>query len=169
MSSQNHLTETQIGAIKNCTTVSTFRKSNSLKFELLFGEHYQQVEKNREDKNIAQNIDYLFLPGQILGFFYESSGIDFKKIHHAFIMRSCWPGEVGNVVPGIYPGAEILVKTLSSAGAIKLKFILQKLANNGVNLALLSPDKYRHLNDLLEAKLNTDYFVGEIIKQLEIF
>jgi hypothetical protein len=162
MSSQNISTDNQIGAIKNCTTVSTFLKLNSLKFELIFGDYYQKIKKNSEDQNIVPHIDYLFLPGQILGFSYESLGADFKKMHHAFVVRACLPGEVGNVVPGICPGAEVLVKTLSSAGVIKLKSILQKLANNGVNLASITHDRYRYLNYLLEKKSNADFFLGEL-------
>jgi hypothetical protein len=162
MSSQNHLTETQIGAIKNCTTVSTFIKSNSLKFELLFGDYYKKIARVSEDKKIILATDYLFLPEKIFGFYYESLGTDFKKMHHALVLGSCWSGEVGDVVPGINPGTEILISTLTSAASLRLKTILQKLEKNKVDLAKISIKNYHRLNHLLEIKGNTEFFVGEI-------
>lgn len=157
-------TEAQISDIRNCTTASSFEKPNSLKFELLFGDYCEKRAVSQDDKDIVEAHDYLFLPGQIFGFAYESAGTDFKKFHHAFVVRSSLPGETGNVVPGIFPGAEILVKTMSSAATERLKSILQTLSNNSVILTALSVSQYGYLNHLLEIKFNTDFFVGELIE-----
>jgi hypothetical protein len=109
--------------------------------------------------------DYLFAPGQIFGFAYESFGIDFKKLNHVFILRSCLPGESGNIVPGIFPGAEIIAKTLTDAGSNRLKSVLQKLQKNKIILSNISIYNYRRFNDLLDTKISADFLVGEIIGQ----
>jgi hypothetical protein len=147
----------------NCTTASTFEKPKSLKFEILFGDYCGNRTATPRDANIINAIDYFFAPGRIFGFAYESLGIDYKKMHHAFILRACSPGERGNSIIGISPGAEIIVRTLSDAGSKRLRFVLQKLEKNRIILSELPISYYRRLNDLLEIKMNLNYFVGELI------
>jgi len=151
------------GSIINCTTASTFEKPKSLKFELLFGDYCGNRTAVPGDVRIVNAIDYLFAPEQVFGFAYESLGVDYKKMHHAFILRACSPGERGSSIIGISPGAEILVKTLSEAGSKRLRAVLQKLEKNKIVLAELPILYYRRLNDLLEIKTSLNYFVGEII------
>jgi hypothetical protein len=50
-----------------------------------------------------------FYLNSIFGFGYESMGKDFEKFHHVFVLRACLAGEVGGIIPGISPGAEILL------------------------------------------------------------
>ncbi len=147
----------------NCTTASTFEKSKSLKFELLFGDYYRKAISRRNEQSIVNAFDYMFAPNEIFGFAYESSGLDFKKFHHAFVLRACMPGESGNIIPGISPGAEIVAKTLSEAGTNRLKTVLYKLVKNKIILSKLPISYYRRLNDLLETKITTDFLVGELI------
>ncbi len=153
--------ETVKSVIKNCTIVSTFEKPNSLKFELIFGNYFDRISNEIDDKNIWNSFDYCFLPGQIFGFSYESLGTDYKKLNHAFVARSCFPGNSGSIIPGINPGAEILVKTLRGSDTLKLRSILQKFIKNGVDLSALPAARYRHLNSLLETNSSTDFFIGE--------
>lgn len=155
--------EAQTSVIRNCTAASTFVKPNSLKFELLFGDYCRKIARDGNGQEIVQAVDYHFTPGQIFGFAYESFGADFKKFHHGFVLRACRGGEVGCMVPGINPGAEILVKTLSSAATLRLKSTLHKIAENGLDLTQIDGKKYRYLNHLLETKSKADFFVGEII------
>ena len=147
----------------NCTTASTFEKPKSLKFEILFGDYCGNRTIVPGDAGIINAIDYFFAPEQIFGFAYESLGVDYKKMHHMFILRACSPGERGSSITGISPGAEILVRTLSEAGAKRLGDVLQKLEKNRIILAELQISYYRKLNDLLEIKNNLNYFVGELI------
>jgi len=151
------------GSIINCTTASTFEKPKSLKFEILFGDYHSKVPQRHNDKNIVNAFEYLFSPGEIFGFAYESSGVDFKKFHHVFILRACLSGESGNVIPGILPGAEIIAKTLTDVGSNRLKSVLQKLEKNKIILSKLSIVNYQRLNDLLETKISADFLVGELI------
>lgn len=154
------------GSSANCTTASTFEKPNSLKFNVLFGDYLKEIKINNSE-GMVKAFDYIFCPHKIFGFAYESTGSDFRKLHHAFILRSCLPGEVGSMISGISPGAEILVRTLTHAGSVRLKTILQKLEKNKFKLSDLPISYYRHLNDLLEIKSNTDFFVDELIAQYE--
>jgi hypothetical protein len=147
----------------NCTTASTFEKLNSLKFELLFGEYRRKVDKEDGDGGLVNVVDYMFEPGQIFGFAYQSTGVDFKKMHHAFVLRACEPGERGNIISGISPGAEVLVKTLTQAGSMILRETLIKLEK--VDLGKISIGQYRYLNNLLEIKTKADFFIGELLTQ----
>lgn len=162
MTSHYGSTEAQTSVIKNCTVASTFVKQNSLKFELLFGDYCRNLPMVPEDKAIIEAVDYQFLPGQIFGFAYESFGVDFKKFHHGFVLRACRGGEVGCMVPGINPGAEILVKTFGGVMTNRFKEILQVLAQNQVDLTAITGSQYRRLNDLLETKSSTVFLVGEL-------
>ncbi len=145
----------------NCTTASTFEKLNSLKFELLFGEYRRKVEKNDSDAGLPNVVDYLFAPNQIFGFAYQSAGVDFKKMHHVFVLRACEPGQTGNIITGISPGAEVLVKTLTQASSMLLRDTFNNLEMVGLNR--ISIAQYRHLNNLLEVKARKDFFVGELL------
>jgi hypothetical protein len=147
----------------NCTTASTFEKLNSLKFELLFGEYRRKVEKEEGDSGLVNVVDYMFEPGQIFGFAYQSTGVDFRKMHHVFVLRACEPGEIGNIITGISPGAEILTKILTHAGSQVFMHMLDKLRNGGVDLSQISAGKYRYINDLLEMKIRCDFFVYKLI------
>lgn len=151
------------GSIKNCTTASIFEKPKSLKFEILFGNYCSNRTAVPGDANIINAIDYFFAPDQVFGFAYESLGVDFKKMHHAFILRACSPGERGNSVMGISPGAEIIVRTLSEVGSKRLRDVLQKLEKNRVDISELPISNLRRINDLLETKTSLSYFVGELI------
>jgi hypothetical protein len=154
------------GGGENCTTASAFEKPKSLRFELLFGEYQNKIPaKNSGDKNIINAFDYIFLPGSIFGFSYESMGKDFEKFHHLFVLRACLAGEVGGIIPGISPGAEILLQTSSNLASINFRKILQKLEKNKINLSKLSAPNYRRLNRLLDVKISADFFVGELIDQ----
>lgn len=154
------------GCIKNCTTASTFEKPKSLKFEILFGDSCGNKTAESSDARGINAIDYLFAPGQLFGFAYESMGVDYKRMHHAFILRTCSPGEKGHHVMGISPGAEIIVKTLSDVGSKRLRALLQKLEKNKVVIPELPISNLRRLNDLLEIKTNVNYFVGELEPEL---
>jgi|GEM_PF-2103986 len=147
---------------KNCTIASTFEKAKSLKFELLFGDYQEKISQ-------AEGIDYYFSVGQIFGFACQSQGLDFQKFNHAFIVRACAPGELGSIVTGISPGAEILVKTLSSASSLRLRAILETLIKSNINLSHISDSYYRKLDQLLEAKISTNYLIGELIGEKNRF
>ena len=147
----------------NCTTASAFEKPNSIRFEILFGDYQKKLPSKHSDKCFINAFDYKFTPNQIFGFAYESTGQDFQKFHHAFVLMACSPGEVGNIIPGIYPGAKILISALSKTAALRLKKILEILQKNSVILSDISISKYRNLNRLLDIKNNVDFWVGELL------
>lgn len=154
------------GGGENCTTASAFEKPKSLRFELLFGEYQKKISaKNNSDENIINAFNYVFLPGSIFGFGYESLGRDFEKFHHLFVLKACLAGEMGGIIHGISPGAEILLQTSSNLASINFRKILQKLEKNKINLSKLSAPNYRRLNRLLDVKISVDFFVGELIEQ----
>jgi hypothetical protein len=109
--------------------------------------------------------DYIFSQDEVFGFSYESTGTDFKKLNHTFVLRSCSAGEVGSIIPGISPGAQILIKALTGASSMRLKAILNKLQQNKIDLSKLSVLHYHRLNHLLETQSNTDFLVGELLEQ----
>ncbi|OPZ24133.1 MAG: hypothetical protein BWZ03_00292 [bacterium ADurb.BinA186] len=135
----------------------------SLKFELLFGDFQAKKIKADMGDEIIHAVDYFFLPGQIFGFACESQGKDFQKFSHVFILRACLPGDLGSIIPGISPGAEILVKTLIHASSLRLRTLLETLKKSNIELPHIPDLNYRKLNYLLETKMSTDYFVGELI------
>jgi hypothetical protein len=150
---------------KNFTIASTFEKEKSLKFELLFGDYRKELIKDDARHDVINAVDYFFSPGLVFGFACQSYGEDFRNFHHIFVMRACAPGEKGNIIPGINPGAEILVKTLTGAASLRLRSILVILKRHNVTSKV--PDAYyQKINQLLEAKMNLDYFVQELIGQI---
>lgn len=146
--------------MENCTTVSTVEKRDFFKIELIFGDYQRKLPISVSEMENVYN--YVFYPQQIFGLRYEATQ-NKKTNRRIFIMRACSPGELGSVAPGVHPGAEILVKTLSSAVAMRLNAILQKLIKNHVDLSLLPISFYARLNHLLEIKSNTDFCVGELL------
>lgn len=149
---------------KNYTIASTFEKAKTLRFELLFGAWDKKARKNDND-DVTKAIDYYFLPHEIFGFACRSEGGICQRFQYAFVLRACQPGEVGNIVTGIFPGAEVVLVTSTGTSVLKFLAIINALKKSGVDPAQVSPLHYRRLNYLLEAKLNTDYLIGEIINE----
>lgn len=150
---------------KNCTIASIFEKEKSLKFELLFGDFFQKQSRQVDDGKIANALDYYFLPGKIFGFAYESYGNDYQRFHYAFILRACSAGQMGNIISGIVPGAEVLVRTLTGASSLRLRSFLKVIQKNNIEASLIDENHYRRLNHLLDVKMNIDYLAGELIAQ----
>lgn len=146
-----------------CTTASAFEKPNSIKFEILFGRYQQKIPLRCNDSGLVNGFEYLFLPNDIFGFAYESTGKDYKKLHHAFVLRACAPGEKGHAIFGIFPGAETIVSALRNATALRLKSTLKTLHGNGLDLSKISISKYQQLNRFIDAKGSLKYFIGELI------
>lgn len=151
------------GGIINCTTASTFEKTNSLKFELLFGDYLKRIPKPDAHDGVINACDYIFGSDQIFGFSYESFGVDFKRFHHAFVLRTCMPQEIGHIILGISPGAEILVSTATYAASVKLKDVLWQWQKSKIDLVKVSRQDYGHLNMLLEAKMNFSFFAKSLL------
>lgn len=146
-----------------CTTASVFEKENSLKFELLFGIYAKKQAAENMDKSLINACDYLIEPNQIMGYAYESTGKDYQKMHHAFILRTCAPGERGHSVLGITPGAEILISAFNNAAVLRLKMALKQLEKNKLKLADIRISDYQRLKRLLETKLSLKFFIGELL------
>lgn len=146
-----------------CTTASIFEKPNSIKFEILFGHYQQKTPLISNDPGLINTFEYLLLPNEIFGFAYESTGNDYKKFHHAFVLRACAPGEKGHAIFGIYPGAEILVNALTNATSMRLRSTLKTIEKHGLNLSNISAHKYQQLNRILDTKSSLEYFIGELI------
>ncbi len=141
------------------TLVSTFEKANSLSFKLLFG----QPRVTRMAPDGGQ--ENLFRAGQIFGLECRSTGKEFQKFHHILVLRACDAGEGATVVPGVNPGAEVLVETLTNKVSLSLISIFKKLELHKINLEKISQEKYYYLNQLLLSNMKTDFFVGELIEQ----
>lgn len=143
---------------------STIEKAKTLKFQLLFGEWDRRVCRESAD-DVMNAIDYYFAPEKIFGIACHSYGQGFQSFHYAFVLRACSPCEIGNIVNSVVPGAEVLVKTSTSVSTSKLISLISVLAKNNVDPTKISLHKYRKLNYLLEEKISTDYFIGELIAE----
>lgn len=130
----------------------------------MFGDWDKKSSKGYNGE-VNKVIDYYFLPQEIFGFACRSEGGDCQSFHYAFVLRACQPGEVGNIVTGIIPGAEVLVATSTGASTSRFLAVINALKKANVEPAQISINYYRKLNYLLEEKLNTDYLVGEIISE----
>lgn len=150
---------------KNCTIASIFEKEKSFKFELLFGEYFERNARRDDEAKTLNVVDYHFLPGMIFGYACESFGADYQRFHHVFILRACSPGELGNIISGIIPGAEVLVRALTGAASLRLRSFLKVMQKNNIDPAIINEVYYRKLNHLLDTKMNIDYLVGELIAQ----
>lgn len=147
------------------TLASTFEKKNSLSFSLLFGNPHIARPALNPESSLPNAMEYLFLPGQIFGLEYRSNGRDFQKFHHVLVLRSCSAYEPGTIVPGVYPGAKVLVQALTNTVLLNLISVFKKIQSSGICLTKIDEKKYNYLNQLLSMKMRTDFFIGELIEQ----
>jgi hypothetical protein len=145
------------------TLVSTFEKKNSLSYKLLFGT--PEITRPTESLELPWEnaFEHLFLPQQIFGIELKSQGKDYQKFHYALVVRSCGEGERGTIVPGIIPGAEVLIQTTNYTATKNLKIALNKILLCGLDLTKIAPEKFRQLNNLLLLKMTQKFFVGELV------
>jgi len=155
-----------IGRVETLYTLaSTFEKKNSLSFRLLFGKSHI-TRSSLETNSIFTNAqEHLFLPGQIFGLEYQSTGQDFQKFHHILVLRSCGEGESGTIVPGVSPGAEVLIQALTKVAVLNLISVFKKIQLSGVCLSGVKSDKYKYLNQIISIKMRPDFFIGELIEE----
>jgi hypothetical protein len=130
---------------------------------LLFGDPREKRIKTGCTNDLIDEIDYVFGPGQVFSFAYKSLGLDYKKLHQCFVLRALKPNDEGSIIPGINPGAEILLCTTGATSSQRFREILQKLQKAGIDPVGLDPERYSYLYRLLEAKMPTDYFVFELL------
>lgn len=147
------------------TLASTFEKKNSLSFNLLFGNPRITRPVLNSESSLPNAMEYLFLPGQIFGLEYRSTGRDFQKFHHILVLRSCGDNEPGAIVPGVYPGAQVLVQASTNKVLLNLISVFKKIQLSGICLTKIDVKKYEYLNKLLSMKMRTDFFTGELIEQ----
>ena len=124
------------------TLVSTFEKKNSLSFKLLFGTPKIRRPAQSIDRQWENACEHLFLPKQIFGIELVSKGKDYQKFHYALVLRSCDEGERGTIVPGITPGAEVLIQTTNDTATKNLKSTLNKILLCGLDLTQIDPEKF---------------------------
>lgn len=147
------------------TLASTFEKKNSLSFNLLFGSPKITRPVLNSQFSLTNATEHLFLPGQIFGLEYRSTGRDFQKFHYILVLRSCTGNDLGTMVPGVSPGAEILVQALTNTVLLNLISVFKKIQSFGICLTKIDSKKYEYLNQLLSLKMRTDFFIGELIEQ----
>lgn len=147
------------------TLASTFEKKNSLTFSLLFGNPYRSRAIASSESSMPNAVEYLFSPGQIFGLEYRSTGRDFQKFHHILVLRSCCAGELGTIVPGVNPGAEVLLQALTNTVLINLIYTFKKIQSLGICLTTIEGDKFKYLNQLLLMKMKTNFFIGELVEE----
>jgi hypothetical protein len=147
----------------NFTTVSTLEIPKSFKSELLFGCYEKKVSKEHSEQYVGKAFDYIFSSNQIFGISYESTGQNFKKFHYTFVLRTCVPGDEGHIIPGIFPGAEILIKAVGSTQSLNLKNTLSEMNKNGINLTEMNQKNYKFIGEILQAKLKRSFFLNELI------
>jgi hypothetical protein len=145
------------------TVVSTFEKKNSLSIKLIFG----KAEITRSAACIFEDatnaLEHLFLPKQIFGIELESKGKEYQKFHYVLVVQSCDEGERGTVIPGISPGARVLIQTKNNVTSKKLYEALNTISRSGVDLTLIDPEKFHKLQDLLSLKIKPNFFIGELL------
>jgi hypothetical protein len=151
------------------TLASTFEKKNCLSLKLLFGDPQITRPAQMLEPSFTNAWEHLFLPGQIFGIEWKSNGTEFEKFHHLFVLKACGEGEVGVVVPGVTPGAEVLINTSNNINSQRLMSAFKKLQSSGVKLTDIDVEKCRYLNDLIMLKMNADFLVGAIIEHAKNF
>ncbi|OPZ24114.1 MAG: hypothetical protein BWZ03_00295 [bacterium ADurb.BinA186] len=147
------------------TLASTFEKKNSLSFNLLFGCPKITRPVLNSESSLPNVTEHLFLPGQIFGLEYRSTGRDFQKFHHILVLRSCTENILGTMIPGVSPGAEVLVQASTNTVLLNLISVFKKIQSFGICLTKIDSKKYEYLNQLLSMKMRTDFFTGELIEQ----
>lgn len=151
------------------TVASTFEKKNSLGFRLIFGKPAISRPALHVEPSCSNAMEHFFSPGQIFGLELLSRGKDFKKFHHVLVLRSCKDGECGVVVPGVNPGAEVLVQAMNNSLSLNLICNLNIMHSKNIDLTKISTESYQYLNKLLYLKISADFFIGELIEQAKSY
>ena len=143
--------------------VSTFEKKNSLSVKLLFGNPEITRPVEHVEHQWANAYEHFFLPRQIFGIELESKGADYQKFHYALVLQACDEGKEGVVVPGITPGAKVLVKTTKNTATKRFIKILNKILIKNLDLTKIEPENFHKLNDLLLLNMAPNFFIGELL------
>jgi len=112
---------------------------------------------------VTNALEHLFLPKQIFGIELESKGKEYQKFHYALILQSCGEGEQGTLIPGINPGAHVLVQAKTHATSKKLFETINNISRYGLDLTLIEPEKLYKLNDLVSLNMKPSFFIGELL------
>lgn len=145
------------------TVFNTFEKKNSLSIKLIFGKPEITRSATYIFENATNALEHLFLPKQIFGIELESKGKEYQKFHYVLVVQSCEEGGRGTVIPGVSPGAHVLIQTKNNSTSKKLYEALNTISRSGVDLTLIDPEKFHKLNDLLSLKIKPNFFLGELL------
>lgn len=151
--------------MKNLTLV-VLNREKSKRESLHFGKPVSEsTQVFGPEKSVKE---FLFAPGSVFCVEQWKSNKYGTEKWELYILRAVWPGEAGNVVKGVDPGAEILLQARGKAAVVKIKKWLKDLSTQK-DLHLISPDYFirahysfkirSHPSDLTEAFSKTWKFI----------
>lgn len=107
--------------------------------------------------------EHYFQPGDIFGMEMISNGKEYRHCHQIFILKACSEGEVGQIVPGVKPGAEVLLHTSKKLFSLKFLLCFNRIAKLNHGIGVLSDKKIKYLNTLINTKINHSYFLESLL------
>ena len=94
-----------------------------------------------------------FAPGQLFGYVrWRANGFG-TELWRAYVLRAGAPGDTLQTVPGIAPGADILVSTATEARVKRLLALVDALADAGVAPEAAPESYWRVVQNRLAARL----------------
>ncbi len=94
-----------------------------------------------------------FAPGAIFGFIRWASNAHGTLVSRIDIVRACDDGEPWSTVPGVKPGAEILLRTVGWEKVQRVLRAIDAVEALGYSPQEICPDHWRHVHNRLAAGL----------------
>jgi hypothetical protein len=91
----------------------------------------------------------MFLPGMVFAFVRWQANEHGTVASRLDILRAVGPGEAAATVPGVVPGADILLRRQGWAAVSRMLEILDAIEQSGIEPADVAPDYWRYLHSRL--------------------
>lgn len=126
-------------------------RKNRLNHRLRFGNPVLDIRLDWRRRLVG------FEPGSVFGYIRWRADKYGMQDWRLFVLRSVYGGSITSV-PGVYPGAEILLSSRGKTKTQRALTALDALEKSSNGLALISPSYWRHLHNRLACGLPThDY------------
>ncbi len=136
---------------RNLTAVQIVYRQKRVNHRLRFGAPVAQARLDWRRKLVA------FCPGSVFGYIRWRASRFGTRDWRLFVLRTVSDGALATV-PGVMPGADILLATRGATRTKRALIVLDALENDTASLASVSPAYWRHLHNRLAVSMDAHEF-----------
>lgn len=142
------------------TVASTFEKQNSISAKLLLG---TPAFSRESVTNSFISQQHFFKAEDIFALEWISYGKEYQKFHYVFLLRAGAENSRVGDIPGVKPGAEVLIYTQNKQSSLRFSLWLKRISQSGNPLLGFSRFNILNLKFILDAKMKSNYFVENLL------